>query len=33
MLPYIAGWLDNLMSIVSKRQFKIEYKSEPVKNS
>lgn len=28
MMPNISGWLDNLMDIVSKKNYKIEYRTE-----
>ncbi len=33
MMPNIGGWIDNLMSIISKKSYKIEYKSTPTDNN
>lgn len=30
MYPNIAGWLDNLMSMISKKSYKVEYNSKNV---
>ena len=29
MIPNIAGWIDNLMSIVAKKKYSIVHKSSP----
>jgi hypothetical protein len=33
MMPNISGWLDNLMSIISKKSYSIEYSSVEVSNN
>lgn len=33
MMANIAGWLDNLMNIISKKQYKIAYNSTPIANN
>ncbi len=32
MMPNISGWLDNLMSIILKKEYKIKYESKPIEN-